>query len=57
MYTSFITLTDMWSEQNYTEMCNIIHEEKWPLSRVGEFTLYMVEYMGYDQAKIFCKLL
>ena len=56
-HTTFITLTDMWSDQNYTEMCDIIRDEKWPSPRIAEFTLYMVKYLGFDQAEIFCKLL
>ena len=47
----------MWSDQNYTEMCDIIRDEKWPPPRIVEFTLYMVKYLGFDQAEIFCKLL
>lgn len=47
----------MWSDQNYTEMCDIIRDEKWPSPRIAEFTLYMVKYLGFDQAEVFCKLL
>ena len=57
MNTEFIVLTDLWSNGKYNEVGDIIRAESWQPSRVAEFCLYFVKYMGIREFEILYKFL
>ena len=57
MNTEFIVLTDLWSNGKYIEVGDIIRAESWPASRVAEFCLYFVKYLGLREFEFLYKFL
>ena len=57
MNTEFIVLTDLWSNGKYIEVGDIIRAESWTSSRVAEFCLYFVKYMGLREFELLHKFL
>jgi hypothetical protein len=57
MHTKFIVLTDLWSNGKYIEVGDIIRAESWKPSRIAEFCLYFVKYMGLREFELLHKFL
>jgi hypothetical protein len=57
MNTKFIVLTDLWSNGKYIEVGDIIRAENWQPSRIAEFCLYFVKYMGLREFELLHKFL
>jgi len=55
--TSFVQLTELWQDGGFSEVGNIINEEKWSASRVAEFCAYVTRYLGTSQLNILYKFL
>lgn len=55
--TEYITLTDLWYKGEYLEVGRIINAEHWPPSRVAEFSLYFVKYLGVKEFELLHKFL
>lgn len=57
MNTEFIVLTDLWSNGKYIEVGDIIRAENWSASRIAEFCLYFVKYLGLREFELLHKFL
>ena len=57
MNTEFIVLTDLWSNGKYIEVGDIIRIENWNPSRIAEFCLYFLKYMGLREFELLHKFL
>ena len=57
MNTEYIELTEMWSDQKYSQVADVINNEKWSPRRVAEFCSYFAKYLGLNQLSILHKLL
>jgi hypothetical protein len=57
MNTEYIKLTDLWNDGEYLEIGNIIREEQWSPSKVAEFCLYFVKYVGLRDFELLHKFL
>ena len=55
--TDFIQLTDLWTQNEFTQVGRIIKEENWSLSEVAEFCAYFAKYCGLNQLSVLYKLL
>lgn len=57
MQTSFISLTELWSDCRFIEVGNRINSEQWAPKRVAEFCAYFCKYMGTRQLEILYKFI
>ena len=55
--TDFITLTEMWHDQKYLELGDVMHRERWSPARVAEFCAYFCKYVGTEPLKTLYKFI
>lgn len=55
--TDFIQLTDLWTQNEFSQVGRIIKEEGWKSSEVAEFCAYFAKYCGVNQLNILYKFL
>lgn len=55
--TDFIQLTELWTQNEFTQVGRIINEESWSRSEVAEFCAYFGKYCGVNQLNILYKFL
>ncbi len=55
--TEFIELTEMWHDGLYSQVGDVINNEKWSRAKVAEFCLYFNKYVGGRQFSVLYKFL
>tara|TARA_B100002019_G_scaffold106695_1_gene91704 strand:+ start:40439 stop:40615 length:177 start_codon:yes stop_codon:yes gene_type:complete len=54
--TEYITLTEMWQDEQYLEVVDIISTENWDHSTLVEFCAYFIKYLGLKEFSVFQRL-
>jgi len=55
--TSNITLTEMWYNQDYNGIGQVMNQEQWTPARVAEFCAYFAKYVGLNELNNLYKFL
>lgn len=54
---SYIKLTDLWNDGEYTKVGSMLSEGSWSPSQMAEFCAYFCKYCGVSQLEILYKFI
>lgn len=57
MRSEFIDLTELWQDQQFLKVGEIIDSESWSAAEIAEFCAYFCKYLGTTQLDILYKFL
>lgn len=57
MNSDFIFLTELWRDNKYLKVAQLINDSNWTPQQTAEFCAYMAQYLGLKELNILYKIL